>query len=86
MGKWIVLALSLVSANVAMADCNGPVGIVPEGSSILMYRVQRPPKGVRCEWEYRTCRNGFLSGSYTELFCTETFSAAADTTKSTATR
>lgn len=75
MRKWIALILFTVAADVAMADCIGPFGVIPEGGSIIMYRQSKPPRGVRCEWEYRYCRNGFLSGSYTEPFCTESFSS-----------
>lgn len=80
MAKWVVFAVSFMAFNTAMADCLGPFGVIPEGGTILMYRERKPPKGERCQWEYRYCQNGFLSGSYTEPFCTETYSAKAPVT------
>ncbi len=70
----IFSCLALFSSLAVARDCYAPWGgMVMDGSSVRAYREQRPVNGNRCEYEYRTCRDGYLSGFYRYQNCTEDY-------------
>ncbi len=71
-----ILGLLLFFSSAALADgCYAPWGqYVSEGSSVVAYRDSRPVNGDRCDSQYRTCRDGYLSGYYSYGSCTEDYS------------
>lgn len=74
--RTLILGL-LVTASVqafAGRDCYPPWGgVVQDGFSVQAYKEQRPTGGERCEYEWRTCRDGFLSGWYRYSSCQEDY-------------
>jgi hypothetical protein len=74
--KLVILFFTLVGSSWAFAvDCYAPWGgYVREGQSVLAYKESRPTNGNRCEYQYRTCNNGVLSGWYNYQSCQEDYS------------
>jgi hypothetical protein len=74
--KFIIFAFALGYSGMALADgCTAPWGgYVGEGQMVQAYRESKATGGNRCEWQYRTCNNGFLSGWYMYQSCYEDYS------------
>src|SRR5262245_61725185 len=71
--KSVLFGLLLSFSGAAFADCSWSGGTVREGNSVMAYKEMRPTGGARCEYQYRTCRNGYLSGWYNYISCTEDY-------------
>lgn len=62
-----------VAPPVPPRDCTSPWGtIVFDGSSIIAYKTASVPFGQKCESEARRCKDGTLSGTFSNQNCTET--------------
>lgn len=75
--KHIIITLLLLTSIEAFAgrDCYAPWGgVVRDGFDVMAYKEQRPTGGARCEYEYRRCRDGYLSGWYQYSSCQEDYS------------
>ncbi|MGE4130586.1 MAG: hypothetical protein AB7F86_03065 [Bdellovibrionales bacterium] len=68
----LFIATLLIAQMASARDCTAPWGgYVSDGFSVQAFRDYRPPVGVRCQSEYRYCRDGWLSGSYQYQNCYE---------------
>lgn len=66
----ILIASFLSSA--ALADCLAPWGgFISENTSVTAYYKDYPQPGERCQSEWRTCINGYLTGFYQYQSCHE---------------
>ena len=76
--KSVLLGSLFLFTSLAFAqnnNCTAPWGqYVMDGSSVIAYKDYRPTGGDRCQYEYRTCSNGYLSGYYSYGSCTEDYS------------
>lgn len=79
--KLIITAFLIAFSHMASArDCHAPWGgIVRDGDDVIAYREPRATNGNRCEYQYRRCRNGHLSGYYRYRNCYEDY--GCDTTE-----
>lgn len=67
-----LIATFAVVAVAQANDCYAPWGnTVLDNSSVIAYRDDNPPAGQRCEKEWRSCSNGYLSGYYQYKNCRE---------------
>lgn len=72
--KSVIFGLLLSFSAAAFGDCYAPWGAyVREGMDVIAYKDQRPTGGARCEYQYRRCSNGYLSGWYTYGSCQEDY-------------
>ncbi len=76
--KYLIGLMILLGTGQAFAqerDCFAPWGgYVRHGSDVMAYKDQRPTGGARCEYQWRRCNDGFLSGWYQYSSCQEDYS------------